>query len=153
MKCPNCKTDGAYQPLLRHLECVNASCNFYVAPPKKKIFYAIHSVDMKPNKNGDVFLPMKDGVPVFLNGVRQTPAKIPANTRWSTWNTKDKELIGSNPCGEITLPENSRSHIRQPQEVLGLTLPTKAETGETLFIKKGIEAVSMMFDGVRWLRI
>lgn len=29
MKCPKCKTDGAYQPLLRQLECPNHSCSFY----------------------------------------------------------------------------------------------------------------------------
>jgi len=32
MKCPNCKTDGAYQPLLRQLECANVLCKFYVEP-------------------------------------------------------------------------------------------------------------------------
>ena len=32
MKCPDCKTDGAYQPLLRQLECVSILCKFYVEP-------------------------------------------------------------------------------------------------------------------------
>lgn len=52
MKCPNCKTDGGYQPLLRKFECASKSCELYIESPK--VHYAIHSVDIK-NKNNDIY--------------------------------------------------------------------------------------------------
>lgn len=68
MKCPQCSSPNAYQPLLRPIECENSSCSFYIpvkikseiGQPKIKpeLTFPDHPINPcgeTPNKNGDIY--------------------------------------------------------------------------------------------------
>ena len=119
MKCPNCKTDGAYEPLLRPIECVNAKCKLYVKP---KVFYAIHSVDIKkPKEPVKVFygppgqereMKQSDATYEYTSldpkaiGVRPKPIDIKkdiAKCKKYFDEILGHPFHGQNPCGEVPL--------------------------------------------------
>ena len=130
MKCPKCKTDGAYQPLLRQLECPNGSCSFYVAP---KVHYAVHSVDMKkPDKNGDTWHAAFTENPRAIGLKPMKPSDIimgehsPEIHPWTSYEDAQIRMLWSRQSAYILGQSLARSEeaVRSRAIKLGLRLTT-----------------------------